>query len=64
MWESVKGETFPVWVIILVVALVVLLAVVIVLYRKKDKISWFNIPSKKQTRLEKKGYKVIKKENL
>ena len=38
MWEGVKGETFPTWVIILIAGLVVLLAVAIVFYRKKDKI--------------------------
>jgi uncharacterized membrane protein len=64
MWEKVKGETFSTWVILLVVGLVVILAVVIVLYRNKDKIRWFNIPSEKQTKLEKKGYKIIKKEKI
>ncbi len=64
MWEGVKGETFPTWVIILIAGLVVLLAVAIVFYRKKDKIKWFKLPGRKQTRLEKKGYKAIKKENI
>ncbi len=64
MWESVKGETFPIWLIILIAGLVILLALFVVLYRNKEKISWFKLPEKKQTRLEKKGYKVIKKENV
>lgn len=64
MWEGVKGETFPLWIILLIAGLVVLLAVFIVLYRFKDKISWFKLPERKQTSLEKKGYKVIKKENI
>ena len=64
MWESVKGETFPIWLIILIAGLVLLLALFVVLYRNKDKISWFKLPERKQTRLEEKGYKVVKKENI
>lgn len=63
MWEGVKGETFPIWLIILIAGLVVLLALIIVLYRNREKIAWLKLPERKQTRLEKKGYKVIKKEN-
>ena len=64
MWETVKGETFPLWIILLIAGLVVLLAVFIVLYRHKDKIRWFKLPEKKQTSMEKKGYKAVKKENI
>lgn len=64
MWESVKGETFPVWLIILFVVLIVLLAVFIVLYRNKEKIKWLKLPERKTTYAERKGLKVIKKEYL
>ncbi|MBO7344931.1 MAG: extracellular solute-binding protein [Clostridia bacterium] len=64
MWESVKGETFPVWLILLVTALVVLLAVVILLYRNKDKIKWLRLPERKTTYAQRKGYTLIKKENI
>ena len=64
MWEGVKGETFPLWVILLVVGLVVLLAVFIVLFRHMDKIPWFKLPERRESSLEKKGYKVVKKENI
>lgn len=64
MWETVKGETFPVWLILLVVGIVLLLAVLIVLYRHKEKVKWFKLPERKQTSMEKKGYKAIKKKNI
>lgn len=64
MWETVKGETFPVWVILLVAGIVLLLAVLIVLYRHKEKLKWFRLPERKLTAMEKKGYKAVKKENI
>ncbi len=64
MWETVKGETFPVWLILLIVGLVILLAGAIVLYRNKEKISWLKLPERKTTYAERKGYKIIKKENI
>ena len=64
MWESVKGETFPYWVILLVASLVVLLALLIVLFRHMDKIPWLKLPERKGKSLESKGYKVVKKENI
>ena len=64
MWESVKGETFPVWLIFLMMGLVLLLAVVIVLYRNKDKIKWFRLPERKTTYAQRKGYTLIKKEDI
>ncbi len=64
MWESVKGETFPDWLILLVTALVVLLAIVIVLYRNKDKIKWLKLPERKSTYVQRKGYTLIKKEEI
>ncbi len=64
MWETVKGETFPLWLILLIIALVILFAVVIVLYRNKEKIKWLKLPERKNTYAERKGYKIIKKENI
>ncbi len=65
MWEGVKGETFPTWIIILIVALVVLLAVFVVLQRNKDKIKFLQKdPLTKKTYAEKKGLKLIKRENI
>ena len=63
MWEGVKGETFPTWLIILFAAIVVLLAVAVVLYRNKDKIKIFQSdPTTKKTYAEKRGLKLIKRE--
>ena len=64
MWESVKGETFKVWVIILILAIVVLVAIFVVIYRKRDKFKWLKLPQKTSNKMIKKGYKIIKKENL
>lgn len=64
MWEGVKGETFPTWFIILIVAVVVLLAVIVVLYRNKSLIKWLKLPEFKNDKMERKGYKKIKTENL
>ena len=64
MWESVKGETFPVWLIILIAVLVVLLAGFIVIYRNKDKIKWIKWPEGRTTRKVKNGYKIIKIEKI
>jgi hypothetical protein len=64
MWETVKGETFPLWLILLIVGLVILLAGAIVLYRNKEKISWLKLPERKTTYAERKGYIIIKKENI
>lgn len=64
MWEKVKGETFPVWLIILVVVAVLILAVAVVLSRNKERIKKHKTHTKKITAMEKKGYKIIKKENV
>ena len=64
MWESVKGETFPMWLIILFIVLVVLLAIVVVLLRNKEKLPWLRLPSRKTTYSERTGHKIIKKEYL
>ena len=61
MWESVKSPTFPMWVINLIFILVILLAVFVVLYRHKDKIKWFKLPSKKLDYATKHDLKVVKK---
>lgn len=63
MWEKVKGETFDLWLIILIVALVVLLATLIVILRNKDKIFKTEFVAV-QTKPRKKGYKVVKIEEL
>lgn len=64
MWESVKGETFDSWVIILTIALVVALLVLAVLYRNKDKLTFIKLPERKKTYAERKGYKIIKIEEI
>ena len=64
MWEKVKGETFPTWFLILFFVIVALLAVFMVLYRNKEKISWFKLPERKTTYAQRKGLKVVKKEHL
>ena len=64
MWEGVKGETFPTWLIILAIALVVVLAILIVLLRNKDKFKWLKFPERKSTYAERKGLKVIKIEDV
>ena len=64
MWESVKGETFEVWLIILIAVLVVLMVVAVIIYRNKDKIKWLKLPERKISRATKKGYKIIKVENI
>ena len=64
MWESVKGETFPTWLIILIAVMVILLATLIVLYRNKKNLKTFKFPQKTLSRMEKKGYKVIKVEEI
>jgi len=62
MWEGVKGETFPIGLIIGIIVLVVILAVVILLYRFKDKIKWVKINIKRKTYAEKHNLKLVKKE--
>lgn len=64
MWETVKGETFPLWLILVIFGGVVLLAGFVVLYRNKDKIKWFKLPERKKTYAERKGLKVISREEL
>ncbi len=64
MWEVVKGETFPEWVIILFVIFVFLLGAAVVLYRSKDKINWNIAKENKKSPLEKKGYRIIKIEEI
>lgn len=64
MWEGVKGETFPEWLIILIVCAIVLLMVLIVLYRNKEKFPWLKLPERKKSYAERKGLKVVKIEEL
>lgn len=63
MWERVKGETFPVGLIIGAIALIVFIAIAIVLYRNKDKLN-IKLPEIKRKTLTDKGYKIVKKEDL
>ena len=64
MWEGVKGETFPTWLIILVAVIVVLLMVAVVLLRNKEKFPWLKIPERKTTYAERKGLKILKVEEI
>ena len=64
MWEGVKGETFPTWLIILIAVIVVLLMALVVLIRNKEKFSWLKLPERKKSYAERKGYKVIKVEEI
>ena len=63
MWERVKGETFPIGLIIGATVLVVLIAAAIVLYRNKDSLK-IKIPEFRRKTLADKGYKVVNKEEL
>lgn len=63
MWEQVKGETFPVWVLILTAVLVVLISVSLVLARNKEKLSWIRLPQRKSY-AERKGLTLIKSEDV
>lgn len=64
MWEHVKGETWPWWVIIFIISLVVLLAVLVVLYKHRDKFKWFRLPERKTTYAERKGLKEISRKEI
>ena len=64
MWESVKGETFPTWFIILFASIVVAVAIVVILYRNIELFKWLKLPERKYDKMERKGYKKIKVENL
>ena len=64
MWEKVKGQTFPTWVIVLTICIVAVIAIIIVLIRHKDKIKWLKLPQRKTTYAERKGLKIVKVENL
>ena len=64
MWERVKGETWPWWVIILIVSLVVLLAILMVLYKHRDKIKWLKLPERKKSYAERKGLTEISKKEI
>ncbi len=64
MWESVKGETWPWWVINLIIIITVLLAVLVVLYKYRDKIKWFKLPERKTTYAERKNLKLISRKEI
>ena len=49
MWEGVKGETFPTWLIILFATAVILIGVLVVLVKNKEKIKWLKLPERKST---------------
>ncbi len=64
MWEKVKGETWPWWVIILIITLVVLLAILMVLYKHRDKIKWLRFPERKKSYAQRKGLTEISKKEI
>ena len=64
MWERVKGETWPWWVIILIIALVVLFAISIVLYKNRDKIGWLKLPERKISYAERKGLAEVSRKEI
>ncbi|MBR2323164.1 MAG: extracellular solute-binding protein [Clostridia bacterium] len=64
MWEVVKGETFPTWALILFAVLVFVIGATVVVYRNKEKIKWHKNLVYKKTALEKKGYRIIKIEEI
>lgn len=64
MWEEVKGETLPDWVITLTIILVILLAIGIILYRNKDKISWLKLPERKTTYAQRHNLTLISKREI
>jgi uncharacterized membrane protein len=64
MWERVKGETWPWWVIYLIIALVILLAILIILFKHRDKIKWFKLPERKTTYAQRKGLKEISRKEI
>lgn len=61
MWEGVKGETFPTWLIILFAVVIVIIGALVVLSKYKDKIKWLKLPERKLTYAEKRGLKIVKK---
>ncbi len=63
MWNEVKLITFSDTVLIIIVCLIVILIVCFVLYKFKDKIFVKNF-STEQNKPRKKGYKVVKIENI
>ena len=64
MWERVKGETWPWWVIILIISLVVLFAILMVLYKNKDKISWLKLPERKKSYAERKDLTEVSRKEI
>ncbi len=64
MWEGVKGETMPVWILITLAGIVVGFGALIVLFRNKDKFKWLRLPERDNNYAKRKGYKLIKKERI
>ena len=64
MWESVKGETFQTWLIIVIAVAVVLLMALIVLLRNKEKFPWLKLPERKTTYAQRKNLTVVKVEEI
>lgn len=64
MWEGVKGETFPTWLIILFATAVILIGVLVVLVKNKEKIKWLKLPERKSTYAQRKGLKIVKIEQI
>lgn len=64
MWEGVKSEKFPTWVILVVVIFVLIIGLSVALFRNKDRLNWINPDPNAKTKMEKKGYKRISVENI
>ena len=64
MWEGVKGETWPWWVIITFFAVIVLFGALVLLYRNKEKIKWFKLPESKKSYAEKHNLKEISRREI
>ena len=60
MWENVKGETLPVWAIVVIVAVVLLAVAAVLVYRFRDKI----FKGKNGGSGKKKNLKVVEKKEV
>ena len=60
MWENVKGETLPVWAIVVIVAVVLLAVASVLVYRFRDKI----FKGKNGGSGKKKNLKVVEKKEV
>lgn len=61
MWETVKGATFPVGLLIATGVIVVLLIVGVIFYKNRERLTWLRLPRIHKRTYTDKGYKVISK---